>query len=451
MKAAAAHTIYFLGIGGIGMSALARYFLKMGKEVYGYDLTATPLTRQLESEGMQIHYTEDIDAIPAAADYVIYTPAIPADNKELQYFQHKGLPLVKRAEVIGQLTQDHFTIAVAGTHGKTSICAIASHMLHAAGIKLTAFVGGIMKNPGSNLVVSDPTEVLLVEADEFDRSFLQIEPDMAVVSSMDADHLDIYGEFGEMEKNFLHFTEKLSAEGLLIYNDKLEVFTLRTGKKLSYGFDSASDVRAENVRVESGRFLFDLAYAENTISGIRMIIPGRHYVENALAAASIALELGVGPKHIKKGLETFTGVERRFDLRFEDENTCFIDDYAHHPEEILATVAAVRELHGDKKITGIFQPHLFSRTRDHAAGFAQSLEGLDKIILLDIYPAREKPVEGITSRIIFDQIKNPDKVLLSKKALLHHLKHTHTEVVITIGAGDIGLMVEDIESIIKNK
>jgi UDP-N-acetylmuramate--alanine ligase len=451
MNALQAHTIYFLGIGGIGMSALARYFLAMGKEIHGYDLTETPLTKQLVAEGMHIHYIEDISAIPASTDYVIFTPAIPAENKELIYIQEKELPMAKRAEVIGQLTETQYTVAVAGTHGKTSICAIASHVLHAAGINITAFVGGIMKNPGSNLVISDPTHVLLVEADEFDRSFLQIEPDMAVVSSMDADHLDIYGEFSEMEKNFLEFTTKLGDKGLLIYNDKLEILKNRICTKLAYGFDVDSDVKAENIRVASGRFVFDLVCTGNRIADITMIIPGRHYIENALAAASIAIELGVGPDQVKSGLETFTGVERRFELRFENDSFAYIDDYAHHPEEIQATISALKELYTDRRITGVFQPHLYSRTRDHAAGFARSLEDLDEIILLDIYPAREKPIEGVTSEIILDGIKNPRKYLMSKSALLDHLKELDTDVLITIGAGDIGLMAEDIESIIKNK
>ncbi len=451
MKASQAHTMYFLGIGGIGMSALARYFLKMGKEIHGYDLTPTPLTRQLESEGMKIHYEADLNLIPPKTDFVIYTPAIPSGHKELEHLRNRELPILKRAEVIGQLTGELFTIGVAGTHGKTSICAIASHLLHKAGINLTAFVGGIMKNYDSNLIASNPTNVLLVEADEFDRSFLRINPDVAVVSSMDADHLDIYGDFSEMEKNYLQFVEKISENGLLVYNDKLEIFASSTHRKFSYGFGKGSDIRAENIRITSGRFHFDLVSNILQINDISMVIPGRHYIENALAAAAIAIELAVDPEKIKQGLESFEGVERRFDLRIENEHTVYIDDYAHHPEEIEATVKAARELYPDKKITGVFQPHLFSRTKDHAVDFARSLEGLDEIILLDIYPAREKPVKGITSQIILDRISNVHKLLLSKEELLYYLDKSTVEVLITLGAGDIGLMTDDIESILSNK
>lgn len=451
MQASDAHSIYFLGIGGIGMSALARYFKATGKEVHGYDLAATPLTQRLEKEGIAIHYDDDPRLIPEGVDCVIYTPAIPQDHSEMAYFRQRNTPLFKRAEVIGQLSREHPTIAVAGTHGKTSICALAAHLLKSAGLHLTAFVGGIMKNYDSNLLLSNHPEILLVEADEYDRSFLRISPDTAVVSAIDADHLDVYGDFEEMEKNYLQFAGKLREEGLLIAHSKLNLFDSFAGKKTTYGIAPGADISAQRIRIVSGRFHFDLTAGDLLVRDIRMQIPGRHYIENALAAAAISMVMGLDAGQIRYGLETFRGVERRFDLVLEEKHLTYVDDYAHHPEEITATISAVRELYPGRKLTGIFQPHLYSRTRDHADGFASSLEKLDEIILLDIYPAREKPLEGISSQIILDRIGNPNKQLLSKAGMLDFLERSQPEVVLSLGAGDIGLMTHQIESILRKK
>jgi UDP-N-acetylmuramate--alanine ligase len=433
------------------MSALARYFQDMGKEIYGYDLTPTPLTKQLELEGMHIHYREDIEQIPKETDLVIYTPAIPADHKELLYLQKQDLPILKRSEVIGMLSREYYTVAVAGTHGKTSICAVTAHLLKTAGVKVTAFVGGIMKNYGSNLITSNPTEVLLVEADEFDRSFLRISPDVAVVSSMDADHLDIYGDLKEMEKNYLDFIDKLGSKGLLIYHDRLTNLGPLNQRKLAYGLHGTSDIRAEHIHVASGRFHFDLVADKYLIEDIAMSIPGRHYIENALAAASIAFELGASAETVKEGLESFQGVERRFELVMKQDNRVYIDDYAHHPKEIEVTLAAVKELFPGAKITTVFQPHLFSRTRDHEEGFAAVLDDSDEIILLDIYPAREKPIPGISSENILQRMKNQKKKILSRSELLGYLKEAEIEVLLTLGAGDIGLLTNDIATILRGK
>ncbi len=442
------HIIYFLGIGGIGMSALVRYFLNTGKEIHGYDLTSTPLTSQLEDEGAYIHFKEDRGKIPGDTDVVIYTPAIPDDNSELVYLRSTGIPIFKRAEIVGELTKNHFTIAVAGTHGKTSICAITAHVLKSAGRNITAFVGGIMRNYNSNIIISNPTDLLLVEADEFDRSFLQIEPDIALISSMDADHLDIYGHHDELIENFELFAARLPANGTLICNDNTKLAT-KNGIKINYGIQEESDVKATNIRIEKSQFVFDIATQSVDIPNIKMEIPGVHYIENATGAAAIALQLNLTTEEIKSGLESFLGVERRFEFRINNGQKVFIDDYAHHPEEIKATLTAVRTLYPDRKITGVFQPHLYSRTRDFAEGFASSLEVLDEVILLPIYPAREKPIPGITSELIINNIKNPSKVLIQKDKLVKHISESNIDVLVTMGAGDIGLMIDEIESLLK--
>lgn len=443
------HTIYFLGIGGIGMSALARYFLLSGKEIYGYDLTSSALTKQLEAEGMKIHFDENLEFIPEKVDLVIHTPAVPKNHPTYQFFLQNRTPILKRAEVIGWLSEKYFTVAVAGTHGKTSISAITSHLLKSSGVSVTAFVGGIMKNYNSNLILSDPTKILLVEADEFDRSFLQIKANIAVLSSMDADHLDIYGHKGELHINFRKFTENLSEDGTLILNDKLAYFENLNRKILSYGTNSSSDFKADNIRIIDGQFTFDLVTPSYSINNIKMTVPGLHYIENAIAASAVSVLLGLTGKEIKHGLESFEGVERRFEFRIKNTDCVFIDDYAHHPEEINATVKAVKSLFPDKKVTGIFQPHLFSRTRDFAGEFATALDKLDEIILLDIYPAREEPIAGVSSEIILEQMKNKSKTILSKKEVFELLKKTKPEVLITMGAGNIGLMVDEIELLLK--
>ncbi len=444
------HTLYFMGIGGIGMSALARYFLNLDKEVHGYDLTPTPLTHALEKEGARIHYQEDPVKIPEKVDMAIFTPAIPAENTELQWIRSHQIPLYKRAEVIGMLTKGHFSVAIGGTHGKTSISAITAHILHSAGLPVTAFVGGIMKNYNSNILLSDPTEYFLVEADEYDRSFLQLHPEIALISSMDADHLDIYGQHEHLKEGFELFAGQISEKGMLIYNDKLQ-FSHSAANSRSYGLGTDSDIRASNIRIEKGYFVFDLTHRHGEIKDIRMEIPGRHYVENATAAAAIARSLWLEDEQIKKGLESFKGVERRFEFIINTPEIVYIDDYAHHPEEIKATLDTLDMLYPGRKKTGIFQPHLFSRTRDLADDFAQSLNVLDEIVLLPIYPAREKPIPGITSEWLLDKIENRNKILVAKEDLITHLSGRDLDVLITLGAGDIGMMSENIRTLLENK
>ncbi len=443
-------TVYFLGIGGIGMSALARFFKKQGAEVHGYDRTATPLTAELEQEGMVIHYNEDVSAIPANPDLVVFTPAIPKENKEYQYFINNNIPLKKRAEVLGELSKDFFTIAVAGTHGKTSISSMAAHMLKAAGKNITALIGGILKNYGSNFILSEQTDMLLVEADEYDRSFLQLYPGISVISSMDADHLDIYGNRDELKNNFILFANRLNQNGTLIHHKTLHELEKLSVKTISYSARENAQFAASNIRIENGYFVFDLHYTAGIITNITLPVPGLHYIENALAAAAIGFETGLTPQQIKFGLESFKGVLRRFDYRIKTDKLVFIDDYAHHPQELKVTIEAAKTLYPHKKITGVFQPHLYSRTNDFAVDFATALDELDEVILLDIYPAREKPMPGVTSVIIFNKMKNRNKTLIKKEMLLEHLAQNRPEVLITLGAGDIGLMLNDIEKVLNS-
>lgn len=446
MKLNEVRKIYLLGIGGIGMSALARYFLHQGVEIYGYDLTPSPLTRKLENEGINIRYHTNTSDIPVGIDLVIYTPAIPKDNEEFIYFYESGIPFYKRSEIVGLISQEMCSIAIAGTHGKTSISALTAHMLFSAGKKITALVGGIMKNYESNLVVSDSADYFVIEADEYDRSFLQLNPDIAVISSVDADHLDVYGSKDHMKEGFKLFAENRKCGGTLIINENVSGIE---HSSLTYGFADTSNIRAVNIHISNGKFVFDLETETTTIKEIRMVIPGHHYIENALAAAAIGLKLGLDNSEIKSGLESFNGVERRFDVRISNKNLVYIDDYAHHPEEINATIKAIRLLYPDKKITGIFQPHLFSRTRDFADEFAKALENLDEIILMPIYPAREKPIAGISSEIIYNKIQNQNKKIKTRDELISFLKSQQIEVLLTIGAGDIGLLVNELDNLLK--
>ena len=443
--------LYFVGIGGIGMSALARYFHQRGVEIHGYDLSPSPLTDALQKEGMHIHFDDNIDKIPENIDLVIYTPAIPAENKELAFFRKNKMPLLKRAELIEQLTNDYFTIAVAGTHGKTSISSITAHLLKSAGKNITALVGGICKNYNSNLITSGKTDYFLVEADEFDRSFLKLKPNISLVSSMDADHLDIYGSHEELKKNFRAFVGNIVDGGILVYNQKLKEFDNYPGRKVNYGLNTNAIFRANKIKIIDGQFNFNIFYGDIVIKNVSLQVPGFHYIENALAAVSVAFEIGLTADQVKSGLESFKGVERRFEFHIHTPEKVYIDDYAHHPEEIRVTVEAARKLFPGRKICGIFQPHLFSRTRDFAEGFAQALDQLDKIILLDIYPARELQIPGITSKIIFDKMRSPDKKLISKENLMQFLEEDDIDVLLTLGAGDIGLFPEKITNLLLRK
>lgn len=438
--------MYFLGIGGIGMSALARWHNQQGATIYGYDIQRSKLTDELINEGMTIHFKSDINQIPENISIAVYTPAIPSENIELSYLKSLGIPVLKRAELIGSITNSFFTIAIAGTHGKTSISALTAHLLKNSGINVTAFVGGVCNNYNSNLVLSESTEYLVIEADEFDRSLLQIEPNIAVISSIDKDHLDIYKDYEDLRSTFEEFANKLPQDGLLIYNSNLGTFDCNNAKKITYNLKKNASVYASNIRVEDGKFVIDIDTVAGKMENVEIQVPGIHNIENTLAAAAVAIEIGISPENIIAGIRTFKGVERRMDFRINNSKTIFIDDYAHHPEEIKATINALKQLYPNKEITGIFQPHLFSRTRDFAPEFAAELSKLDKLILMEIYPAREEPIEGITSLMILNMVTNNNKQIMSKKEILDQLSKNQPEVLLTMGAGDIGLLAKEIET-----
>ncbi|MFC2110961.1 UDP-N-acetylmuramate--L-alanine ligase [Bacteroidota bacterium] len=439
--------IYFIGIGGIGMSALARYFNQNDVEVHGYDKTHSNITDELIFEGISIHFEEDIELLPQDIDLVIYTPAIPEEHKELIYFKEKGFPIKKRAEVLGIISKDFFTIAVAGTHGKTTITSIISHLLISSRKKITAFIGGISNNLNSNFISLPDSKILIVEADEFDQSFLSLKPDIAVISSMDADHLDIYNSKESLEESFMLFSKQIKDDGNLIIRSDLKYASEIEDKRISYSIKESSDVYASEIKIKNNQFVFDLIYYGETIQNITLGIPGFHNIENAVAASVVALELGVKPDSIKNALQTYSGVKRRFDVRINREDFVYIDDYAHHPEELRACINSVKKMYPDKKINGVFQPHLFSRTRDFADEFARSLELLDEVVLLEIYPAREKPIQGVNSEMLLNKIKCKNKYLLNNDKLLEKLKQQKPEVLLTLGAGNIDLLVESIEEI----
>ncbi len=440
-------SIYFLGIGGIGMSALARYFNSRGKKVSGYDRTETDLTRELSKEGIEIHFEDDPGQIPADIDLVIYTPAIPSDLKEFISLSNSGLTILKRSVVLGMITDGKKTVAVAGSHGKTSITSMIAHILFQAGFKLTALTGGISRNYNSNYISTGEDEIMVVEADEYDRSFLQLHPDIAVISAMDADHLDIYKTRDEMAYSFGTFASQIKPAGKLFIRNDIQLELKSDIRRIDYAVETLADLYAGNVRVENGTHVFDLISCDQQSKNISLNVPGKHNIENALAAYGVCKSLGASNEQILKGLRSYTGVRRRFDIRVREEGGIYIDDYAHHPAEIRAFISAVRELYPSKRICGIFQPHLYSRTRDFAEGFASSLDLLDEIFLLEIYPAREKPIPGISSVIILNKIKNNHKKLVNKEELLELIKSEKPEVLLTMGAGNIDQLVGPIEKI----
>ncbi len=445
MRYGKGHSMYFLGIGGIGMSALARYYHRLGVKIYGYDRVKTLLTKALEHEGIHIHYTEDVYQLPNDIDLVVYTPAIPDDHKELVYLKEKGFPLIKRASLLGEITSNNKTIAIAGTHGKTTITSMVTHILQAAGIEVCAFIGGIAKNFNSNFVCSPNPEFYIVEADEYDQSFLQLQPHIAVISSIDADHLDIYRSHNDMLDSYKQFSKKLDSNGKLIVNNTISPNILQA--EYHYGFGDDSLVKAKNIHIASGKYHFELQYRNERIES-SLQIGGTHNIENALAAASVAISCGIDLATIANVLESYKGVQRRFDIRFISEKTIFIDDYAHHPTEIKACINTVRELYPGKEISLVFQPHLYSRTRDFMNDFAKSLSLVDRLILMDIYPARELPIEGITSEKLLELTQVKDKFLVKKEELIEFLKQEKSEILITMGAGDIAHFVEPITEIL---
>ena len=438
--------VYFLGIGGIGMSALARYFKANGYEVAGYDRTQSPLTQRLETEGISVHYVDDPAMIPENIDFCVLTPAIPANSKELNYLRDKNVKIVKRAEVLGMLSRQHDSICIGGTHGKTTTTALVTHILMTAGKKLSAFIGGIARNIDSNVVIGDAhDECVVMEADEFDHSFLQLSPYVSVVTSIDADHLDIYGDYQHVVDSFNEFVNNTSDDGLVVYHENLPIKTDK--KHVTYGLEHA-DVTAQNIRVISGETCFDVVGNLCNLCELKMSLYGNHNVQNALAAIIVCTYLGVNEEDMRRGLATFKGVQRRFDIRVKDAKHIYVDDYAHHPEEIKAALSAARKVFSDKELTVVFQPHLFTRTRDFMDGFAESLSLADRVILLDIYPARELPIEGVTSAALLEKVTSKNKMLCSKEELLEIIKGIDPELIMTVGAGDIDRFVPQIEKML---
>ena len=433
--------IYFIGIGGIGMSAIARYYNAKGFKVSGYDKTPSPLTEALESEGIEVHYEDNIAFVPkdVSKTLVVYTPAIPKDMGELVYVQEKGYRVIKRSRMLGEISQGQRCMAVAGTHGKTTTSTLVSHLFTAAGEGCSAFLGGISKNYDSNLLISN-NDVMVAEADEFDRSFLQLYPEIAVITSMDADHLDIYGDEAHIREAFKAFASQVS--GTVIAKYGLDITPADTKARImTYSFGNpAADFHAE--ALEDGHF--DLHYPGGVIEDCVVGIPGWVNIENATAAAAIGLTYGLDPQKIRQALATFSGVKRRFDLQVKRPGCVYIDDYAHHPEEISAALSSIRNSYPDMKLTAVFQPHLYTRTRDFAQEFAQALSKADKLILLDIYPAREEPIPGVSSEIIFKDVTCPEKVLLKRAELMEYLRHEDIELLVTLGAGDIDRFVGQI-------
>lgn len=448
--------VYFIGIGGIGMSALARFFQAHGFKVSGYDKTATALTKQLEESGIAIHYEEEIGLVPKETDLVIYTPAIPKDHKELMYCREHGYKVVKRSDVLQLITESSFNICIAGTHGKTTITTMVAHLLRDSGYGCNAFLGGISVNYDTNFWSSEKN-VCVVEADEYDRSFLKLRPDIAIITAMDADHLDIYGTAEAMEEAFIEFSKKIKPGGLLIskYGLKREK-ELLVERHITYSLkDEKADAYAKNIKVANGSYEFDLIIKGKPLDNVRLNIGGLHNLENAIAAITVASSLEIDDNKIRKAISSFRGVKRRFEYIIKNEQLIFIDDYAHHPEELRALITGAKSMFGNKDYTVIFQPHLYSRTKDLADGFAEALDLADEVILLPVYPARELPVEGVDSGLILRKMKNRHKRILTKEALLEWISDEYKKnvdgegkVLITSGAGDIDKLVEPIKKIL---
>ena len=444
MKNGEGHSIYMIGIGGIGMSALARYYHSHGCTVAGYDRTPSPLTRQLEHEGMAIHYEDNPNLLPALIDFAVYTPAVPSSLMEFEALRQRQIPIMKRSEALGNISRQHFTIAVAGTHGKTTTTAMVAHILHSSGTNTTAFIGGIANNFDSNLVLGKGLDSILVaEADEYDHSFLRLHPNVSIVNSIDADHLDIYGDKQHLVQGFNDFAQL--TERCVIVKEGLDI---EARDILRFGFGDGCDYRAEIVKAERGTTDF-IIHAEGTETNVCLPMAGNHNVLNATAAFAASRQVGLDGGTIANALATFRGVKRRFDIRVNNERYCYIDDYAHHPEEIRSCLTAVRASYPGKRITLVFQPHLFSRTRDFMDGFASVLALADTLVLLDIYPARELPIEGITSSALLEKVQMSDKRVCPKEDLVNLIDRERPELLITMGAGDIDRFVEPLEKLIK--
>ncbi len=448
-------SVYFVGAGGIGMSALIRYFLSKGKQVAGYDKTPSELTGQLILEGAQIHYEDDPDLIHEAFrspsnTLIIYTPAVPDSHKELKWFQDNHFVIMKRAQVLGEITKNTKGLCVAGTHGKTTTSSLIAHLLKNSHVDCNAFLGGILKGYDSNLMLSDKSDLTVIEADEFDRSFHWLTPYMAVITSADPDHLDIYKTEDAYRESFEHFTSLIRPDGCLIMQKSVDIAPrLEAGTKCyTYSATEGGDFHADNIRIGNGEVWFDFITPDERIDNIQLGVPIKINIENGVAAMAVAWLNGVTADELRKGMASFEGAKRRFDFHIKNEHIVLIDDYAHHPAELRESILSVKELYAGRKVTGIFQPHLFSRTRDFADEFATSLSLLDELILLDIYPAREEPIPGITSQTIFEKVAIPKKILCSKDDLLKVMADNNYEVVLMLGAGDIDRLVEPVKQLL---
>jgi UDP-N-acetylmuramate--alanine ligase len=443
--------IYFVGIGGIGMSALARFFHARKVQVSGYDKTVTPLTQELEAAGIAIHYEEDVERTPKDVDAVVYTPAIPKDHKELVYYQQNGYTVVKRSDVLQWITESSFNICIGGTHGKTTVTSMTAHILRHSGYGCNAFLGGIAANYNTNFWSSE-RNVVVVEADEYDRSFLKLVPDVAVITAMDPDHLDIYGTAEEVEKAFVQFSQKVKPGGCLVTKHGLQqAGALQAAHQFTYSKDdAAADVHAANIRVVNGSYWFDVVAKEWVLQNVILHMGGLHNIENATAAITVARYLDIADEKIKAAVEAFKGVKRRFEYIAKEEGAVLIDDYAHHPEELKALITGVRSIFKDQHLTIVFQPHLYSRTKDQADGFAESLDLADEVILLPIYPARELPMEGVSSEMILDRMALTHKRVLDKDALKAWVKETKPGLLVMAGAGDIDALVQPVKQIMTN-
>lgn len=448
------HSLFFIGAGGIGMSNLVRYFLSKGKKVAGYDKTPTALTDALMAEGAEIHFRDSVSLIPhycienPSATLVVRTPAVPSTHSQLVYFENSGFTVVKRAELLGMITRSSKSLCVAGTHGKTTTSSMLAHILHQSTVGCNAFLGGILKNYGSNLILSDNSPYTVIEADEYDRSFHWLSPYMSIITSTDPDHLDVYGTEEAYHESFSHYTSLIQPGGVLLSKAGIDIMP-RCNEQVrhySYGVETESDFTATNVRIGGGAILFDFTSPSGiTINDISLGVPVKINVENATAAISIALLCGVKPEEIKEAVGSFRGAKRRFDLCYNESGQVLIDDYGHHPEEVRAAVSSVKLLYPDKKLTVVFQPHLYSRTADFAPRFAEALSLADELILLDIYPARELPMEGVTSALIFDEVACQQKHLCNKDELMALIETRNDwEVIMTLGAGDIDQFIEPI-------
>lgn len=446
--------VYFLGIGGIGMSALARYFLANSMLVCGYDKTESPLTKALEKEGAEIIYEDKSTLIPKdflnlQSTLFIYTPAIPTDNEIRLFLISKGAKLFKRSEVLGLLSKEYQCIGIAGTHGKTTVSSMCAYILHQSSLGCQAFLGGIMIHNNSNLLSHPNSQWMVVEADEYDRSFLQLHPQIALITAMDADHLDIYGDHEKMQETFKEFALQLKKEGSLIIHHHLKSHFSEESNYKTYALDNIeAGYHASDIRLINTHYHFNLVCPNHVIEDIKLYMPGLINLENAVAAAACATEAGVEKESIKNALAAFKGIKRRMELIIKNETHLYYDDYAHHPEEITAALTSLKKLYPNKKLTVVFQPHLFSRTKDFAEGFGQSLSLSDELILLDIYPAREKPMEGVSSQIILEHIKDTKKQIIPKEELVDYIKATKPELLVTLGAGDIDRLVEPLKNIL---